>query len=106
MSKPQIVPGHVGYAPDYKSDSKEAVPFKVELLETLRRKGDPLGVADDPELQQVALETLLQRVADLARPILEWDRDKAEKWLPGLYDALKELEELRRTLKELEKGRT
>jgi len=70
----QVIPGHVGYAPDYKSDKPN--DFLV------------VGTKD-----AITREKLLRRVAERAKPVLKWDREKAEAWLPGLYDALKALEE-------------
>jgi len=32
---------------------------------------------------------LLYGVLDKATPVLEWDTEKAEAWLPGLQDALR-----------------
>ena len=31
---------------------------------------------------------LLNDIVDKASPVLTWDREKAEHWLPGLWDAL------------------
>lgn len=69
MADQQVVLGHVEYAPDYKS-----------------AKSDWAGKPHVIDVQR------LQRIAELARPVLQWDRDKAEAWLPGLYDVLKALE--------------
>ncbi len=77
-TKDQIVPGHVGYAPDYKSG---------KMVDENAKDAKVVVVHD-----AFSREKRLRRVVELARPVLQWDRDKAEAWLPGLYDALKALE--------------
>lgn len=71
MSEQRVIPGHVGYAPDYKSTTPTSSPLNEHAIRQVEK---------------------LHLVAERAKPVLQWDREKAEAWLPGLYDALKSLE--------------
>jgi hypothetical protein len=39
----------------------------------------------------VARVTLLDEIVRRASPVLAWDKEKADAWLPGLWDALNAL---------------
>jgi len=114
-----VVPGHVGYAPDYKSEKPVDKTSHFVVL-----PGDAVNSDEEKKIREVlgakSCDTTLyaavtlrnhiveldkhardlqteiarkDRVVELARSVLQWDRDKAEAWLPGLYDALKALDE-------------